>query len=107
MVTVNGTWVDFSFFRPQAKNVRLTGGFNGCQEGELRMTRDSDGYWRLRLRLPAGKFKFRYCADGEWFADYASFGVEQGRFGLNSIVRVEAPPLGVTQPAVASEVAAA
>jgi len=43
------------------------------------------------MRLPAGEFKFRYCADGEWFADYAAFGVEPGRFGLDSVVRV-APP---------------
>ena len=88
MVTFDGDWVVFSFFRPQAGHVFLAGEFNQWRQGELPMLRSEAGYWLARLKLPAGEFRFRYCADGEWFADFAAFGVEPGRFGLDSVVRI-------------------
>ena len=91
MVTVDSEWVEFSFFRPNARHVFLAGEFNQWRQRELPMLRGEAGYWTARLRLPAGEFRFRYCADGEWFADFAAFGVEPGRFGLDSIVRITNP----------------
>ncbi len=107
MVTVQDEWVDFSFFRPGANRVFLAGDFNDWREGELIMTDDGDGYWSARMRLPAGEFKFRYYADGAWYTDYAAFGVEPGRFGMDSVVRVELPTLKVAPVASAPGVAAA
>ena len=101
MVSVEGNWVEFAFFRPQANQVFVAGDFNQWKEGELSMTPSDDGYWTARMRLPAGEFKFRYCADGAWYADYAAFGVEPGRFGLDSVVRVVPPALKV--PAASTE----
>lgn len=88
MVTVRGNWVEFRFYRPQAKEVHIAGDFNGWKQNELPMTRTEDGYWLARIRLSAGDFRFRYFADGAWFTDYAAFGVEPGQFGLDSVVRV-------------------
>ena len=88
MVTLDGEWVEFSFFRPQARQVFLAGEFNHWRAGDLPMLRSESGYWRARLRLPAGEFRFRYCADGAWFADFAAVGVEPGRFGMDSVVRI-------------------
>ena len=88
MVIIRDEWVEFSFYRPQAQQVHLAGDFNGWRTSELPMIRTEKGYWTAKMRLPAGEFKFRYCADGEWFTDYAAFGVEPGTFGLDSIVRV-------------------
>ncbi|MBS3733587.1 MAG: isoamylase early set domain-containing protein [Phycisphaerae bacterium] len=93
MVTVHGQWAEFRFFRPAADRVELAGDFNDWREGQLPMSREDDGYWTARMRLPVGEFRFRYRADGQWFTDYAAFGVEPGRFGLDSIVRV--PPASV------------
>jgi 1,4-alpha-glucan branching enzyme len=93
MVRVDDQFAEFSFYRPQARRVHLTGDFNDWREGELPMTRTPDGYWTARMRLPAGEFRFRYCADGEWFTDFAAFGVEPGRFGLDSILRIPVVPL--------------
>ncbi len=90
MVTVNGNWVEFTFYRPQANAVHLVGDFNHWREGELPMMRSDSGYWRASMRLPAGLFKFRYRADGRWFADYAAFGLEYGPFGPDSCVLVQA-----------------
>ena len=107
MVTVQGEWVEFSFFRPGARQVHLAGDFNGWNQGELPMARTAEGYWLVRMRLPSGEFKFRYCADGEWFTDYAAFGVEPGRFGPDSVVRVPHRTLSIVRPTVSSETAAA
>jgi len=72
------------------------------------MVRSRDGYWTARMKLPPGEFRFRYCADGEWFADYAAFGVEPGRFGMDSVVRVPARPIAVIRhPGAAMGIAAA
>lgn len=106
MVTVTDSWVEFKFFRPSAKSVALAGEFNNWRVNELRMVRSEDGYWQARMKLPAGEFRFRYCADGEWYADYAAFGVEPGRFGMDSVVRVTPQPttvqLNLAKPAANS-----
>jgi 1,4-alpha-glucan branching enzyme len=107
MVTVTNDWVEFRFFRPDASRVHIAGDFNGWRQGELPMARAEEGYWTARIRLPVGEFRFRYCADGVWFTDYAAFGVEPGRFGLDSIIRVRGQTLKVVQQPVTGKIAAA
>ena len=98
MVTLSNELVEFAFYRPDAQEVQLAGDFNDWQPSQLPMVRSEDGYWTARVPLPAGEFKFRYWADGQWFTDFAAFGVEPGSFGLDSVVRVPHPPLKVAQP---------
>jgi len=107
MVNINGDWAEFRFYRPDAQNVYLVGDFNDWQDGQLEMARRSDGDWVAKVRLPVGEFKFRYCADGQWFTDYAAFGVAPGRFGMDSIVRIDRQPLKVVKRVRPTEIAAA
>ena len=107
MVTLKNDWVEFRFFRPAARCVHLAGDFNGWRQNELPMIKDDQGYWFARMRLPAGEFKFRYNADGQWYTDYAAFGIEPGRFGMDSIVRVTQSALRLVQAPTISGVAAA
>jgi len=107
MVTITEDWVEFSFYRPGASQVHLAGDFNNWQGGQLAMVRGEDGYWHARVKLPAGEFRFRYCADGQWYTDFAAFGVEPGRFGMDSIVRVPTVSLKLAQPAANVKIAAA
>jgi len=88
MVTLSGNVAEFRFFRPRAQQVFLVGDFNGWRQGELAMTRETGGYWRATIRLPSGDFRFRYCADGEWYPDYAAFGLDVAPHGHDSVVRV-------------------
>ncbi|MFA6133173.1 MAG: isoamylase early set domain-containing protein [Phycisphaerae bacterium] len=91
MVTVHGNYVQFSFFRAAASSVSLVGDFNKWQAGQLMMIPDGHGYWLATMRLPAGTFRFRYYSDGQWFTDYAAFGVEHATDNqFNSVVRVDA-----------------
>ena len=88
MVTIDEKWVDFVFYRPEARRVCVAGEFNGWRTGEIEMLPAGNGNWKARVRLPSGEYRFRYCADGEWFTDYAACGVAPGRFGMDSIVVV-------------------
>ncbi len=90
MVTQYGDGsVEFRFYRPGAKSVTLVGDFNAWQRGSFPMKPDGKGWWRYCLRLAPGTYQFKYYADGEWFLDYAAFGLERGPFGWNSVVYVD------------------
>jgi 1,4-alpha-glucan branching enzyme len=83
--------VEFSFFRPEAKQVSLSGDFNGWHKTSMPMSKDPDGWWRYDVRLAPGQYEFRYLSDGQWFTDYAAFGLERGPFGWNSVLKVDPP----------------
>lgn len=91
MVKVTRQGVEFTFLRPQAHQVYVVGDFNGWDKNILPMMRAAKGFWKARVRLPNGTFRFRYCADGEWFTDYAAFGVEAGPYGPVGVVYVPSP----------------
>ncbi len=90
--------VQFTFICPHAERVAIAGDFNGWQP-TFAMTRLDESSWRSRLRLGPGVYQFRYCVDGQWYNDYAAFGLEHGPHGLNSVVKVESarrrPPCAV------------
>lgn len=94
----SGREVEFRFFRPEAKQVVLVGDFNGWSSSGFPMTRAENGEWRCRLTLPEGSYQFKYLADGEWFLDYAAFGLEHGPYGMNSVVMVSSKPVALPQP---------
>ena len=99
MVTVSEDgYAEFRFFRPNVSNVFLAGDFNDWRTGQLQMVRQDDGYWVLKVPLAAGDYRFRYIADGAWYTDFAAFGVEPGRFGLDSLLRVPEPTLTLAKP---------
>ena len=98
MVNVENGTAEFRFFRPDAQNVYLAGDFNDWRTDQLLMNRDASGHWSCRMQLPAGVYRFRYCADGVWYTDYAAFGVEPGQFGMDSVLNVRPPTLHVSQP---------
>ena len=98
--------VEFWFFRRDVREVRIVGTFDpapaapgGAGVGDvpgdgLAMTAGPDGWWRATVALAAGEYRFRYVADGVWYADYASNGIEVTKLGPTSILVV---PAGVGQ----------
>ena len=83
--------VEFRFFRPEARDVRVAGDFNGWSGDALHMKPAGNGWWTARMVLGSGAYRFRYVADGRWFTDYASNGVEFAKLGLNSLLIVPKP----------------
>ena len=88
MVTISGNVAEFRYFHSRARQVFLVGDFNGWRPAELAMMREPGGYWRATIRLPAGDYRFRYCADDEPYLDYAAFGLDIEAHGYSSVVRV-------------------
>ncbi len=78
----------FRFFRPGARQVFLVGDFNNWDKAALPLNREPNGDWCGRLSLPEGVYQFRYYADGEWYTDYAAFGIEYTPLGCNSVLVV-------------------
>ncbi len=100
MVTTLGNKAEFRFYRPDAAQVFLVGDFVGWQTGRCPMKLTGKGEWVVQVVLPPGEYKFRYLADGQWFTDYAAFGVEYGPLGFDSLVRiVQAEPAAARAPA--------
>lgn len=90
--------VEFRFFRPQANQVYLVGDFNNWNRLSTPMQRTPEGEWIHVTDLRHGIHQFKYFADGEWFPDYAAFGLEPGPFGWNSVVVVEPAPHSSQHP---------
>lgn len=95
--------VEFRFYRPQVSRVSVAGTFNGWQDDALTMRKEQDGWWVAAARLPAGDHRFRYLADGHWFTDYASHGIEMGPKGIDSVLVVPRWLDGDTGPAKGSK----
>jgi hypothetical protein len=80
--------VEFWFFRRDVNDVRVVGDFGASGDGGIAMTGSPDGWWRAEAALDAGDYRFRYVADGVWFTDYASNGIEMSKSGTNSLLVV-------------------
>jgi 1,4-alpha-glucan branching enzyme len=80
--------VEFRFFRPDARDVRIAGDFNGWDRGSMSMESEGNGWWKATAEIEGGDHRFRYYADGQWYTDYAANGVEQNKLGWNSILTV-------------------
>jgi hypothetical protein len=100
MVTVDETGKSTFFFRHATGGpVFLVGDFCQWQQDHLPMRRISPHEWMLMLRLPPGIYEFRYLAAGQWYTDYAAFGVDANRFGdFNSVLRIPKVRPAVHEP---------
>jgi 1,4-alpha-glucan branching enzyme len=92
MTSVNsGGWVKFRFYRLGACHVTVAGDFNGwCTSPlcALPMRPAGDGWWTADAHFAPGEYRFKYVADGVWYTDYASNGIDPCKHGANSILVV-------------------
>lgn len=86
--------VEFAYYRPSASNIALAGDFNGWRDDAHPMQCDERGWWRLKLALPPGEYRFKYLVDRkQWEADFAAFGVEMdANNGWTSVIHLSAKP---------------
>ena len=80
--------VEFRFYRPDAMDVKVLGTFNEWYGDSIILDPEGDGWWSAIARLEAGDHRFRYWADGNWYTDFAAYGVELTKFGWNSVLFV-------------------
>src|SRR4051812_44800791 len=83
-------FVRFSFYRPGVSEVAIATDIAGWTP-EYTMCSNGNGWWSATVSLAGGEYRFRYVADGEWYTDFASNGIERregGGVGWDSILVV-------------------
>ena len=80
--------VEFRFYRPLATDVKVAGDFSEWAEHAISLLSQGDGWWMGSMKLEPGEYRFRYIADGSWFTDFASHGIEVSKQGWNSVLLV-------------------
>lgn len=82
--------VVFTASCPGAAFVQLAGDFNNWQPHRTEMEKvGQNGFWKIKLPLVAGTYRYRFVVDGHWRQDPFNEAAEPNPYGeLNSVVRV-------------------
>ncbi len=74
---------------PDAKNVIVSGSFNGWSHSGYQMFKSDDG-WVLPVNLKPGRYSYKFVVDGKWILDEANPLWEENEYGTgNSVLWVE------------------
>jgi len=74
-----------------AKQVSLSGEFNGWSPNATLMNRHPDGHWETTVDLAPGRYQYKFIVDGQWIPDpQAPENVWNQHGTLNSVVEVRA-----------------
>jgi hypothetical protein len=68
--------------------VKLAGDFCQWAVNAITMQSVGEGWWLALVNLARGEYRFRYIADGKWFTDFASNGIEVSKQGWNSVLNI-------------------
>jgi 1,4-alpha-glucan branching enzyme len=77
----------FEFSAPEAREVHLSGDFNGWNNISNPMKRDRNGLWKATLPLAPGRYEYRFLVDGQWENDLSCSCFVPNLFGSMNIVR--------------------
>ncbi|MGD0336931.1 MAG: AAA family ATPase [Candidatus Omnitrophota bacterium] len=81
--------VGFSVSAPSAKEVYIAGDFNEWKLNEESRMRQDKGVWSKRLKLPIGKYHYRFVIDGTWIEDASNPSREVNPYGsVDSLLEV-------------------
>ncbi len=83
--------VVFVTLYPRAEAVHIAGDFNNWQPEKTQMEKvGQSGVWQTKLKLPAGKYRYRLVVDGQWQQDPYNEKTEMNPYGdFNSILEVK------------------
>jgi len=83
--------VTFAVVDLGAKQVSLSGEFNGWSPSATPMKRQEDGHWEATVDLAPGRYQYKFVVDGHWIPDPHAHENVWNRHGtLNSVVEVRA-----------------
>lgn len=76
---------------PHAHSVQVAGDFNNWQPTATPLEKiGSSGVWQTKIKLPAGKYRYRLVVDGQWQQDPYNEHTELNPFGeFNSVVEAK------------------
>jgi chromosome partitioning protein len=85
VVTSEG--VTFTIEAPAAERVHLAGDFNNWTLDGSEMERRG-GVWKTVVKLPPGRYRYRYVVDGRWRSDPLNAAVEPSPYGGDDSILV-------------------
>jgi len=82
--------VTFALESSAAKDIYIAGDFNGWEiNDESRLARGENGCWEKRVRLPHGRYRYKFVVDGEWTIDSKNQEREINTFGsFDSVMQI-------------------
>ena len=80
--------VEFSLHLPHAQSVAVVGTFNDWDADRTPMSAGPGGIWKATVWLPAGRYEYRFVADGDWISDPTAAEHVQNTFGSTNAVLV-------------------
>ncbi|MCF8036160.1 MAG: glycogen-binding domain-containing protein [Desulfobacteraceae bacterium] len=84
--------VVFRLTAPEAKEVCISGSFNGWDNRKGFMKRKPGGFWEKIVMLPPGRYEYKFRVDGNWWLDPGNSQSCGNPFGgQNSVIEVTAP----------------
>ena len=61
--------VNFNLHAPEARQVFVTGTFNGWDPAARPLKCDKKGVWRTWMNLAPGQYEYRFVVDEKWLED--------------------------------------
>jgi chromosome partitioning protein len=82
--------VTFAMESSAAKDIYVAGDFNDWQINDgSRLACCENGFWEKRMRLPHGRYRYKFVVDGEWTVDWKNQAREINAFGsLDSVMEI-------------------
>jgi chromosome partitioning protein len=82
--------VTFALESSAAKDIYIAGDFNDWQiNDESRLARGENGFWEKQIRLPHGRYRYKFVVDGEWMVDSKNQAREINAFGsFDSVMEI-------------------
>jgi chromosome partitioning protein len=83
--------VTFAMEASAAKEIYVAGDFNDWKiDDESRLARGENGWWEKRVRLPHGRYRYKFVIDGEWTEDSKNEAREINVFGsFDSVMEIK------------------
>jgi 1,4-alpha-glucan branching enzyme len=78
--------VEFTFRGPEAKEVFLAGEFNNWDTRSLPMKKDKKGVWKMKIKLPPGRYEYKFFADNVWVESLPGAELSSNPFGSQNFI---------------------
>ncbi len=78
--------IEFTYSAPEAKDVFLAGEFNQWDIYSLPMKKDKKGVWKIKIKLPPGRYEYKFFADNGWVENLPDAELSFNLFGTQNFV---------------------
>ena len=79
---------EFSLIAPEASEVYLVGDFNEWSSDGFKMRKFKDGTCKKMVKLPPGRYEYRFVVDGNWYTDPQNNDRCANPFGSENSIKV-------------------